>query len=308
MSFGASKRQLEAERLALQELQSVTESPLTKLSLEQRQRDIEAAISEAADDLPRAAVVVEFGGKPVVGSEGIDSEFAGNALVAYQDLLAKTSANRIHGTLGDRGPVANKDDARLHVTATVHGSFGFLLEELREQPMLIDDLNVAVLQTNDLLREFGEPSDSNFDKAVEEIDGRVLGAIATFFSAMRDREATVTIRDEKSKVVFDTASIQRAYDRASATRIDTKDEIVEGTFYLLPDAGRFEITSQRGVTAGRVARHTETDDVDDLRGFVGKLVTATLRRNVVTRGGRPSRTTFILVRLKVKEANPSTEA
>lgn len=121
------------------------EDVMARFGLEARRDELRQSLAALApqDDLTASAAIF-FGGRPVVGSSGIESEFAGNAVAKFQDLVAKLFAQQENGGLGQRGVVANKAATRLHITNIVRGSFGFLLEDVSPQGALIEtNLKVA---------------------------------------------------------------------------------------------------------------------------------------------------------------------
>src|SRR3546814_4346533 len=70
--------------------------------LNRRLREIEAAPSTSA------GVGLFFGGRPVVGSYGIQAEFGAKAVAEFQTLVSNTFA-AAEGTLGARGPVRSEE-------------------------------------------------------------------------------------------------------------------------------------------------------------------------------------------------------
>ena len=158
---------------------------MTRFGLEARLDELRKTLAEleAAKDEPTASAALFFGGKPVVGSQGIESEFSGAAVTKFQDLVAKVLAQQTGG-LGLRGTVPNKAASTLHITNIVRGSFGFLMEEVNPQQQIVDtSLKGAVKQATVLLDAFGEPDEEQFRSAVEVIDERVLDTAREFFTS-----------------------------------------------------------------------------------------------------------------------------
>src|SRR3546814_8823797 len=100
-------------------------------------REIEATPSTGA------GVGCFFGGRPVVGSYGIQAEFGAKAVAEFQTLVSNTFA-AAEGTLGARGPVPQRDRTQLMLTDIARGSFGFILEQ-SEDPELVDSAMKEVL-------------------------------------------------------------------------------------------------------------------------------------------------------------------
>ena len=171
------------------------EDVMARMGLELRRDELQQTIAhlDEAGIEPAASAALFFGGGPVVGSRGIETEFAGSAISKFQDIVAKVLA-RESGGLGQRGVVPNKAASTLHITNIVRGSFGFLLEEVSPQPSLMEtSLKTAMDETSRLLRALGEPDEEQFRTVAETIDQRTLGTAREFFELMRQSGATLRL-------------------------------------------------------------------------------------------------------------------
>jgi hypothetical protein len=103
--------------------QLTDEDVMMRFGLESRRDELLASIGDLdkVEDHSASAALF-FGGRPVVGNRGIESEFGGNVLTKFQDLVAKLLAAQEVGSLGQRGVVPNKAAATLHITNIVRGS------------------------------------------------------------------------------------------------------------------------------------------------------------------------------------------
>ncbi len=234
------------------------EDLVMRMSLEERREELlrELQALEGHEETTASAALF-FGGRPVIGGRGIESEFGGKAVSTFQDLVAKQFAQEAGG-LGQRGIVPNKSATRLHITNVVRGSFGFFLEELDHQPPLLASSLKSVVDTvSRLMAAFGEDDEERFESAVENVDQRVLATARDFFSLMRQDGATFRIVAGESDRSFDAVSIERAANRATITDVeDIEDQIPGSLAGVLPDAHMFEFKSdtERGVIRGRVDR------------------------------------------------------
>src|SRR5437879_325840 len=103
---------------------------LGRRSLEARRRSLIQELETLAGiSERRAQVALYFGGDPVVGSVGVQARFSAATISSFQDLITKVWAAE-SGNLAAMGPVPAQEDSQLHITHLVHGSFGFLFEEL----------------------------------------------------------------------------------------------------------------------------------------------------------------------------------
>ncbi len=67
------------------------EDIMARFGLEARRDELQQTIEalDAAPDEPVASAALFFGGGPVIGARGIESEFAGSAVTKFQDIVAK---------------------------------------------------------------------------------------------------------------------------------------------------------------------------------------------------------------------------
>lgn len=235
---------------------------MARFSLESRLRELEATVAEleAEDVAPTASAALFFGGAPVIGARGIESDFGGTAVSRFQDLVAKVHAHDTVG-LGQRGVVPNRALSALHITNVVRGSFGFLLEEMTEQQQLMETpLKAAVDEASRLLEAFGEPDEETFRAAVSEIDDRVLDTAREFFNLMQQRGATLRLVVGDHDASFGSDDVARAVERATSTTLEDVTESIEGQLIgALPEAHQFELRRQ--------------DTGDTIRGRIDKSFT-----------------------------------
>lgn len=244
--------------------QLADEDVMAKFSLEARLADLRQEIvrlDELADE-PTASTALFFGGRPVLGQRGIESEFAGLAITKFQDIVSKVLAHD-NGGLGQRGVVANKAASTLHITNIVRGSFGFLLEEAGLQNHLLETpLRSAVDKATKLLDAFGEPDEEEFRTAVEAIDDRLLATARDFFDTMRSNEATLRLVSGTMDTSFGTEAVERAAERATSTTVTDSDEEMRGQLGgVLPDAHQFEFRAGApiGTIRGKIDRALTAD-------------------------------------------------
>ncbi|MCI3132879.1 hypothetical protein [Phenylobacterium aquaticum] len=315
----ASNRKLErdfayADRSAVTGLlaQLTDEDVMTRIGLEARLEELQQTIASLADEVetPTASAMLFFGGRPVLGSRGIESEFAGSAVTKFQDIVAKMLAHETGG-LGQRGIVPNKSAATLHITNIVRGSFGFLLEEIEAQPGLFDtQLKTAVDDATRLLDAFGEPDEEEFRSAVETIDQRLLGTAREFFELMRQNGATLRLVAGDLDRSFGAEAVTRAAERATSTTVEDAEEVLEGQLAgMLPEAHQFEFrTADFGTIRGRVDRALRADQLAQLnKDLVNVDAKAVMRVRRILHDAvvvRESHTLVSLEKTDEAQANP----
>lgn len=283
--------------------QLTDEDVMARFGLEARLDELREQIEvlNALPEVTSASATLFFGGRPVTGSHGIESEFAGAAVTKFQDLVAKVLAQD-SGVLGQRGVVPNKGASTLHITNIVRGSFGFQLEEMREQEQLVDtSLKTAVDETLLLLDAFGEPDEERFQEAVATLDQRVLGTAREFFDLMRQGGATLRLVAGEVDHSYGAEAVGRAAERATSTTVEDLEEVVVGQLAgVLPDAHQFEFRAagDRGVLRGRVDRAIEPNTLAQFnRDWVNVMARAHLRVKRVLRNDILTRESFVLTRL-----------
>ncbi len=279
------------------------EDVMARLGLEARLEELQQTIAQldpTKDELTASAALF-FGGRPVIGARGIESEFAGAAVTKFQDIVAKVLAHETGG-LGQRGIVPNKGASTLHITNIVRGSFGFLMEEVRpQQQMMETPLKAAVDEATKLLDAFGESDEEQFRSAVETIDQRVLGTAREFFDLMRQSGATLRLVAGETDRSFGAEAVARAAERATSTTVEDTDETLQGQLAgVLPDAHQFEFRAgpDRGTIRGKVDRALTTDQLTQFnRDWVNVDADARVHVKRIFRSGAVVRENYTLLML-----------
>lgn len=281
------------------------EDVMARLGLEARLEELQQTIAQLdpTKDEPMASAALFFGGRPVIGARGIESEFAGAAVTKFQDIVAKVLAHETGG-LGQRGIVPNKGASTLHITNIVRGSFGFLLEEVQpqQQMMMVETpLKAAVDDVTKLLDAFGEPDEEQFRSAVETIDQRVLGTAREFFDLMRQSGATLRLVAGETDRSFGVEAVGRAAERATSTTVEDSEETIRGQLAgVLPDAHQFEFRAgpDRGTIRGKVDRALTTDQLTQFnRDWVNVDADACVHVKRIFRSGAVVRENYTLLTL-----------
>lgn len=283
------------------------EDVMTRFGLESRLEELRKSLADldAEADEPVASAALFFGGQPVIGSRGIESEFGGAAITKFQDLIAKVLAHE-SGGLGQRGVVPNKGASTLHITNIVRGSFGFMLEEVSPQHQIVGTpLKTAVDEATRLLDAFGEPDEEQFRSAVETIDQRVLGTAREFFDLIRQAGATLRVVAGDRDNSFGAEAVARAADRATSTVVLDDEEVIAGQLAgVLPDAHQFEFRTgeDRGTLRGAVDRAIPADQLGRLnRDLVNVAANARFSVKRILRNDVVVRETYTLLSLERAE-------
>lgn len=275
---------------------------LSRLSLESRRTELHDELQKFAqhDDDTHASAALFFGGRPVVGSHGIASDFGGRALQSFQELITKQLADETVG-LGQRGIVPQRDAARLHITNIVRGSFGFLLEEVDSQERLVQSqLALTMEKVTDLIASLGSEDEEHYRAILENLDPRVLAQAKDFFTLLDQADATFRLVQGSHDFAFSRSDVHRATERATTTRVSEDTERVEGILLgVLPDAHQFEFELTNGaVIRGKVTREFGRDLRALSRELHDKEALATLLVRRVYRASTVVRESFTLAAIK----------
>lgn len=194
--------------------------PVGMLQFQKKIDSLEQELAELAGTPDRLArVAVFFGGRPVLGSRGVDAEFAGKAVDSFQKLVLRQFAHIEEGDLSSRGPLSARSEARLMITDVARGSVGFELEAGPEQSQTVEtELAIAIEQVSDAISRLGEDGDDWAD-TIEQLDDRVVAGLKEFLSVLDEGGATFRIVEGSRDREVSRMEISRARIRADLTHI-----------------------------------------------------------------------------------------
>lgn len=281
------------------------DDPVGKLQYEYRFQEIKKEIEELSKQPEcKASVALFFSGKPVLGSKGVQADFAGSILENFQDLIAKRFASVELGAMGSRGPVPLGSTTQLMVTEIARGSFGFILDEISNQQDLCDtEMKNVVDDVTSLIKHTSAPDETEFEKAAEELDQRSLDSLKNFFSILDKNKAMIRIVENERDISLDSPSVERGRIRTEATKIDEHpDQIREGTLVgFLPQHRRFEFQfSPEEIIFGSTSREATKqflEAVVSAEGAIGKKWQVKMNIRTVTRLNRKPKNSYSLLEL-----------
>jgi hypothetical protein len=275
---------------------------LGRTGLESRRAKVQQSLTRLrAQPESRAQVSLIFGGEPVRGSAGIRTDFAGSALSKYQDLVSKVFARRERGTLAARGTVPERSANSLHLTNVVHGSFGFLLEELddeQQEEMFSSKLKAAVDEASTLVTVFGDEDEDRFAGVLAQSDQRIFDAAAEFLKYVNRQQAPFRLVAGDIDRTFNADTLQLAADRATSTQLSEGIEERVGTLIgVLPLAHRFEfrVSPNNAVIEGTVSPDISVEQLQGLyRNFANERARISVEVRQVRRPGRATKYSYTL--------------
>ncbi len=287
---------------------------LGRLSLESRQQSLLrelAALEQGAENVARLAIY--FGGDPVVGSAGLEAEFGAESIGNFQELISKVWAAST-GNLAAMGPIQNKAASQLHITSLVHGSFGFLLEELDEQgePLFESALKQAADRVAAYVATLAEEDEARFNDLLEQLDQRVFKSVRDLFGTLHRAKATFRLVEGETDTQLDRTAVERAWLRIEASDVDVQEVALEGELLgMIPVARRFEFQADGEVKVieGKVGERFSQSYLERMHDeqFAGRRWRAVLNHRIVERKGRRPSETWKLLELDEIEQGKGTE-
>lgn len=272
-----------------------------------------AGMPQAIDHAP-AGVALFFGGRPVMGSHGIQAGFSGKAIERFQTMVSQRFAAQELGPLASKGRVPLKDNTHLMVTDVVRGSFGFVLQAAAEDDEAQGSgtsLKSVVGKVADAISRMAAQDDALFDGALAEIDERQKVAFTDFFKLLDTEGATMRIVEGERDFELDQASVQRARRRVENLQISDRAEEISGLIVGWSDVtAKFDLQlhGTREIVQGTVSR-AELDRVavEGLELY-HKHVRASIKvREVLAKNRQPKRA-YTLLNLEIIEAPAGWQA
>ena len=273
-----------------------------------------AGMPQAIDRAP-AGVALFFGGRPVMGSHGIQAGFSGKAIERFQSLVSQRFAAQELGELASTGPVPLKDNTHLLVTDVVRGSFGFVLqaavEEDEPQRLGAISLKSVVDKVTDAISRMAAQDEALFDGALAEIDEREKIALGDFFKLLDTEGATMRIVEGERDFELDHAAVQRARRRVENLQISDRSDEISGLIVGWSDVSAkfdLELHGTHEIVQGTVTR-AELDRIasEGLEPY-HKHVRASIKiREVLARNRQPRRA-YTLLSLETIDAPTGWQA
>lgn len=281
------------------------DDPIGQSQFRDRRADILAALEQLGRDIEgegSGKVALLFGGGPVWGARGIDADFAAKVLDRFQRAVGAQAAGAA-GPVGARGRLAQEASSRLMVTEVARGSFGFVLEDAGDPlpglPGVETPARIALDQIAQFAKGAAAQDEEAFNKALEAIEPRALGALAEFFNELRERGARLRVVEGDEDFNLDADAIDRAARRTEQSRIDVETLEEDGILVgLVPQRRSFEWRRANGETiVGSVQADVARAYEESLFGdqfLLGPMRARFQVRSVVRRGGSPRRVFTLL--------------
>lgn len=251
---------LEADRRYVErQITEAGDSPwgTARLMWQSRLADIEQQIAAlGASRSSYASVAVIFDGNPVIGSGDIRLDFTTEALDSYQKVVTLALASHNGVELSERGRLPAGDQARLFIRDLVHGSMGFILEELppQQKEMLPSHLKEAVEDTTELISNLSAGSDAEFEATLAGTQPRLVAAVQKFAKVLFEAGASTKIIGDERRVALSIDDVGRLSRRLGEVEVTDEVVPVDGVLLgVLPEARKFELRLPDGTMEGAVS-------------------------------------------------------
>ena len=297
---------LKVQLLETQRLREISrDHPLMSVAFAHRERELESELAALPVGAKEPRTVLFFSGEPVVGSIGIDANFAGRVLEPFQNMVMADYADRWHGTVGSRGRRAGERESRLLLTALPRGSFGLELTRAPDDQLFGEDNLADTLSHVTRLVEAAARSDEDFATALDEAAPRVVQNLRDFLEVVAKGHAGLRLESGDFRCTMDPVQAKAAYDRVAGTI--TKEEAVEipGVFKgVLLGSWKFDfVTDENHSIGGAIDENLTEEQVValNLKHFNGRCLASLLKSTVQFKNGRV-RTTYVLKDLQALPA------
>jgi hypothetical protein len=250
-------------------LATIPESNLaSRIGLEERRDELSSelqTLQSAVDHL--ASVAIYFGGEPVHGSRAIDAEFAASALSSYQEIVTKLWSEGLREQSTPANKKILKEGSRLKLTDIVHGSFGFVLEEIdwNGMPLFRSALREAMDKSVDCISGLADRSDEVFADVMAVMNLPILTSVRNFYRILYKNKAVFRLVEGHTDQQFDAVAVERAFDRVEETTVEEENFSIEGELLgVIPMGRRFEFKRKDDgrIIAGKVGLLFSQDYLD----------------------------------------------
>lgn len=263
------------------------DDPLMGPALKQRREDFVQRAAEAPPPAPRGRAVMFFTGDPVLGTQGVDAQFAAKIVEHFQQMVTTQYAFSKHGRVSDRARQKSGQEARLLLTGTPRGSFGLELTAPPSGDMIrAVQLSDTLVVLNSAIKAAAE-DDEAFASAVEGVAPRVFPRMKRFFKTLADYKAGLRMQSGSLEFRLPTDKLLSAADRVASVTSQREEVLLVGTFRgVTLDTGRFDFAPDEGaLITGHTAETVDEETAESFMKFFNKHCGAKLLKiTVETRG------------------------
>ena len=179
---------------------------ITRMGFEHRLRQVEEELKAYAGRSPEVVQArLTFRGKPVSRGRGMSARFFSETLATFADATRRVGASGARtAAASDGGDLPPADDCELLLVGTLHGSFGFVVEDASGIPALEGEdtpVGEAVGRVKAIL-EASQEGGERLAAAIEGVDARALKSVAKFLRVAADGGAALSLEFRMSVCEF----------------------------------------------------------------------------------------------------------
>lgn len=188
---------------------------ITRMGFEHRLRQVEEELKAYAGRSPEVVQArLTFRGAPVSGARGMSARFFSEALANFADATRCVGASE--AAQSSEGGAQTDGDCELLLVGTLHGSFGFIVEDASGIPALEGEdtpVGEAVGRVKAIL-EASQEGGERLAAAIEGVDARALKAAEKFLRGVADGGAALSLEFRMSVCEFaDADAVRLSADR-----------------------------------------------------------------------------------------------
>jgi len=306
MSASAHRHFLQRELVEMDNLLAISaDDPIMALALKNRKLSLEKEFQQAPAGPAKPRTVLFFAGPPVMGSQGIDAQFAVEAMRPFLEMVKTQYAAHKFGRVGARGPRRDESEARLFLTGLPRGSFGLELSQPQPTDFLAaGQLSEVLVELTEVLASAAD-TDERFVFALDKVSPRVLPRMKEFLDVVSGNHAWLKMQSGELTVELPADRLAIARDRVGSTKTTDRNVEIKGTFRgATLDSWRYDFRDQAGETiSGRIADDVETAAVEAMLPLTNHNCVGVFKEiKIVTRDGS-ERLRFELLKLMPPASN-----
>jgi hypothetical protein len=280
------------------------DDPITGAALAKRRQSLAKELEASAPAAPaRPRTVLFFAGPPVLGTQGIDAQFATSALHPFLEMVKTQYSAQKHGRVGARGPRRDEAEARLLLTGLPRGSFGLELSQPQAMDFVSSEqLSDVLVRLTEVIASAGQ-SDENFAVALDKIEPRVLPRLKDFLEVVATQNAYLQVQSGDLTIALDADHVAHACERVGAAKTSDKQVTIHGTFRgATLDSWRFDFRTTEGKTiSGRIADEVSDAEVEGMLRLTNHPSRAVFKETTITTRDGAQRTRHELLMVSPAE-------
>ena len=190
---------------------------IERMSFEGRLQQVQEELKAYAGRSPEVVQArLTFRGKPVSRGRGMSARFFSETLANFADATRRVGASRARKAAESDDDIPTAEDCELLLVGTLHGSFGFIVEDASGIPALEGEdtpVGEAIGRMKAIL-EASQEGGERLAAAIAGVDAPALKAAAKFLRVAADGGAALSLEFRMSVCEFaDTDAVRLGAER-----------------------------------------------------------------------------------------------